>query len=176
MGKTTQTPADEVKTGQETPNNDDSQAKDSTSPEGTGEQPEGLDEWKAHARQWESRSKANKTALDEAEAKIATLTNERDEAVQAKATLETERDDLRTKVSDFEARDALAELVKTVSADTGVPADVLRGETEEELRSHAQTLKSAFPSAPVVPGQADTPSEPPSDAMRELARGVFGRK
>lgn len=175
MGKTTQTPADEVTTGQETPTNDDSQAN-STNPEGTGEQPEGLDEWKAHARQWESRSKANKTALDEAEAQIATLTAERDEVDQAKTTLETETTDLRTKIADFEARDALAELVKTVSADTGVPADALRGETEDELRSHAQTLKSAFPSAPVVPGQADTPSEPPSDAMRELARGVFGRK
>ena len=90
--------------------------------------------------------------------------------------METEATDLRTKVETFESRDALAALVKSVSDDTGVPADVLRGETEDELRAHAETLKSAFPSAPVVPGQADTPSEPPSDAMREFARGVFGRK
>ena len=172
----TQKPADSTNEQEPTPGDDSTPNDGSTTPEGTGSAPEGLDEWRAHARKWEDRSKSNKAALDEAQETIASLTAERDDAIQAKTALETEATDLRTKVEEFESRDALAALVKSVSDDTGVPADVLRGETEDELRAHADTLKSAFPSAPVVPGQADTPSEPPSDAMREFARGVFGRK
>lgn len=72
---------------------------------------------------------------------------------------ERERDELA-------ARQALAAHVKEVATATGVPADLLRGGSKEELEAHAETLKSHISSegtkktasiGPYVPPEGTNP-------------------
>ena len=117
-------------------------------------------DWKAEARKWEQRSKENKSALDELTEHHATATGQVAE--------------LTTKVSTFESERARAELVAKVAGDAGVPAAALRGSTEEELTAHAATLKELLkPSAPIVSGQAKSPSESSNDPLREFTKQLF---
>lgn len=44
-----------------------------------------------------------------------------------------------------------AEWAAKASAETGVPAAILRGDTEEELLAHAQAIKAAVPAYPTIP-------------------------
>lgn len=66
--------------------------------------------------------------------------------------------------------------VKAASKKTGVPAELLRGATEEEIEAHAESLKSYVgkKAAPVVylgnPSSEEKPSE-----KAEFARQLFGR-
>lgn len=117
-------------------------------------------DWKAEARKWEERSKANKAALDE-------LTPKFEAAEAEKATL-------AEKVREFETKAERSKTVAEVAKDAGVPADALRGDTREELEAHAEVLKALIkPSGPVVPGQAKSPSKIEADPMRSLARSLF---
>lgn len=56
------------------------------------------------------------------------------------------------KLAEYEQKEHVRELAAKVAEETGVPADVLRGATEEELRAHAESLKAYIgkPSAPYV--------------------------
>ncbi|VXB22771.1 hypothetical protein [Citricoccus sp. K5] len=117
-------------------------------------------DWKAEARKWEERSKANKTALDELTPKY--------EAAEA------ERSTLAERVKEFETKAERSKTVTEVAKDAGVPADALRGNTREELEAHAEVLKALIkPSGPVVPGQEKSPSKIEADPMRSLARSLF---
>lgn len=117
-------------------------------------------DWKAEARKWEERSKTNKTALDELTSKY--------EAAEA------EKSTLAEKVKEFETKAERSKTVSEVAKAAGVPADALRGNTREELESHAEVLKALIkPSGPVVPGQAKSPSKIEADPMRSLARSLF---
>lgn len=110
-------------------------------------------DWKAEARKWEQRAKANKADLDSA-------TAERDTAKGRVTELESTNSDLANKVSTFESKEAHAALVAKVAKETGVDGSVLRGSTEAELRDHAALVKSLVggaPVAPVVPKQGSTP-------------------
>lgn len=91
-------------------------------------------DWKAEARKWEDRAKANKTAAD----KLTEIENA--------AKTETERlaDQLaaaQTRVTEFEQRDQLATWKADVEEATGVPAAALAGASLAELQAHAETLK-----------------------------------
>ena len=59
---------------------------------------------------------------------------------------------LTEQLEEIKSREHLRELVKKVSDETGVPAELLRGSTEEELVAHAESLNAyiARPSAPYV--------------------------
>lgn len=84
-------------------------------------EPHGTD-WKAEARKWEERAKANRNAatrLDEVERA----------ANEAKAELER-----------MKAEKERADLLAKVSKEKGVPAELLHGDTEEELTSCADAL------------------------------------
>ena len=119
-------------------------------------------DWTAEARKWETRSKANKTALDELTGKYESVT--------------AERDTLAQKVAEFEAKEQRATLAAEISEATGVPAAALRGDTREELEAHAVQLKSLLPTtAPAIPGAAQKPSSPaPVDPARDTVRKLFG--
>ena len=125
-------------------------------------------DWTAEARKWETRSKANKTALDELTGKYESVTAERD-------TLSQERDALAQKVAEFEAKEQRATLAAEISEATGVPAAALRGDTREELEAHADQLKSLISRQPAsVPGATTKPTSAPADPARDTVRKLFG--
>lgn len=56
-----------------------------------------------------------------------------------------------------------------VAQETGVPAELLRGETKEEMEAHASVLKAYVnTSAPVVRGDGRTPTTPAAATPREM--------
>lgn len=131
---------------------------------------QGID-WKAEARKWEDRSKENRAAVE-------SLTTERDKLAAELDELRTAKDELAAKVQGFEESKRVAELAASVAADSGVPVALLRGETEEELRAHADQLKdviSASSPAPVVAGQAKSPEKVLDDPEREFVRNLFSK-
>lgn len=82
-----------------------------------------------------------------------------DRANKQRKELESEKKGLTEQIANLSAelevykqKELLRELAEKVSEETGVPANVLRGTSEEELRSHAESLKSLIvtPSAPYV--------------------------
>lgn len=101
--------------------------------------------------------KAKADRLDETEAKLAEATG---------------------KLSAFEKAKELEGWKKQVSEETGVPASVLRGETLEDLQTHAKELAEAYPkprSMPVVPGAGNEPAAGGSSEMQEFTRSIFGK-
>src|SRR5699024_1287175 len=89
--------------------------------------------------------------------------------------LESENQSLAEKVAEFEAQAGRSRLVAEVSETTGVPADVLRGETKEELESHADVLRSLISTGPVVRGQEKRPDAVSADPLQEFARNLFAQ-
>lgn len=59
-----------------------------------------------------------------------------------KAIEETAR--LESELEAIKKRDQIAEWKREISKETGVPEDVLRGDTEEDIQAHADSLKSHF--------------------------------
>ena len=126
---------------------------------------EGTD-WKAEARKWESRAKENRAAADEAS-----------QAAEQAEKLRAENEDLLAKVSEFQAREERAGWAREVATDAGVPADLIRGETREEMEEHAKSLKayaSSLSRGPVVGAQGKTGSVKVTDPKREAVQGLFG--
>lgn len=84
------------------------------------------------------KDKARK--FDEAEAEklpqLDRVTQERDAAVKR-------AEEAEAKLQAYEAAEQLRELVKSVADKEQVPADLLRGSDEAELKAHAQALKAA---------------------------------
>lgn len=129
--------------------------------------------WKAHAREQEKRAKANKAAADELE-----QLKESEKSALEKAQDEAKR-----------AQDALAALKKSteadklkakVASDTGVPAEFIVGDDEEQMREYAKKLAEHFKpaTAPKVAGAGKVMREKGSadidEAKRQLARQMFG--
>lgn len=59
-----------------------------------------------------------------------------------KAKEETAR--LESELEAIRKRDQIASWKNEISKETGVPVDVLRGDTEEDIQAHAESLKSHF--------------------------------
>lgn len=62
-----------------------------------------------------------------------------------------------------------------VAQDSGVPAGLLRGSTEEEIREHAKALQLFTKTGPVVPTGHMKP-ESSSDDVRSTVRKLFGHE
>lgn len=91
---------------------------------------EGFDEMKAKAEEYDRLEEANKSELQKASEKIASL----------EAELNSKR-----------KADEVRELRDKVSKETGIPANLLTGETEEECMEQAKGIKAfANPSYPSV--------------------------
>lgn len=109
-------------------------------------------DWKAKAREWEQRAKANKTAADELAALKEAQKSDAEKAAEHLAKLEAQ-------VKEFETREQVAGWKAEVSKATGIPAVALAGSTLEEIQAHAETLKSLIPAparGPVVPTEGTT--------------------
>lgn len=92
-------------------------------------------DWKAEARKWEERAKANRSAAE----KLAEI----EEASKTEAQRMAERlAKAEERVAAFERSEQVNGWRDEVAKATGVPANVLKGSTKEEIEEHANTLKS----------------------------------
>lgn len=136
----------------------------------TPPEPQDVTDWKAEARKWEARAKENKSASEELkklkEAQMSELEKAQAEAQQAKADAQRLKDE-----KDRET------WVKEAAKASGVPAEILRGTTKDEIEAHAESLKSYFakPTAPTIDLGKPTGNEPSSE-KEEFARKLFGRE
>jgi len=88
--------------------------------------------------------------------------------------------DAEARLAQIDAQAALEKIRNDVAQEAGVPADLLRGSTKDELTAHAAALAEALqarPSVPVIPTQGATPSVSDADsARRAFAQELFGSK
>ena len=100
--------------------------------------------WKAHARQWERRAKADRKQVESLMAAIS----------DKDATIEG----LRTQVAEGQRAAERAEKIAAAASEYGVPADLIRGDTDEEIAEYAKRLAEwrGETAAPVVPKLSDS--------------------
>lgn len=108
---------------------------------GEAEAPE---DWKAHARQWERRAKADRKQVES----LTDLIKASDTTIE----------DLRTQVADLQRAAERAEKIAAAASEYGVPADLIRGDTDEEIAEYAKRLSEwrGETAAPVVPKLSDS--------------------
>lgn len=101
-------------------------------------------DWKRECRKWERLAKENKAKADRLNAIEK----------QGKTELQRAQEEARSANEELErmrADRAHADLVASVSASTGVPAQLLHGDTEEELAASAAAVSAYVESkAPVL--------------------------
>lgn len=118
-----------------------------------------------------------KTKLDDATARAAKAEADLAAIAQERDTLKATNADLQGKVDGFESDKQLTALRAQVAKDKGVPVDVLRGATKEELEAHADEIKPLIKArGPVLPNVGDTPDKTATgeEAEREAVRQLFG--
>lgn len=94
-------------------------------------EPQGTD-WKAEAKKWEKRSKANETKArkwDAAQKDAPTIESMAQQIEELKADAEKAR-----KQAEYQT------LLSNVSQATGIPAQLIKGTTEEEMTQSAQAI------------------------------------
>ncbi len=126
-------------------------ADDPTKQDQNDDTDEGAVDWKAkyeemrtHARDWESKAKANKDAAQELEKLKAANLSEQEKAIARAEKAEAELQQLR-------AQSERAQMAQRVAAKTKLPLEVvqaLNGEDEDALTSQANSLKKLFPNYP----------------------------
>lgn len=103
-----------------------------------------VEDWKAHARTWERRAKADHRQLEELTAAI----NGKDTTIE----------ELRSQVAALEAQAHRTQLIAAAASEYGVPADLIHGDTEDEIKENAQRLADwrGTTATPAVPALADS--------------------
>ena len=138
-------------------------------------------DWKAESRKWEARAKENSDASAKLAAMDEAAKSDLQKAQDAKTAAEAERDALRQEKQ-------VAQWVAEIAKASGVPAEALRGSTQDELQAHADQLKTliAPPDAPgtpkgaigpYVPMEGTTPSTPvqsPGDIFASFLKAQQG--
>lgn len=122
-----------------------------------------------NSRDWEKKAKANKAAADELEKLKESQMSETEKA--AKRTQE-----LEAQVAAYKAKEQQADWKAQVSAETGVPADVIEGDSLEAMQSHAKRIHELLnpkPKAPAVHGADRQPSgKGPNESMVNYLRNL----
>ena len=141
-------------------------------PNGNGEEIDWEAKYKealGHSRDWEKKAKANKAAADELEKLKESQMSETEKA--AKRTQE-----LEAQVAAYTAKEQQADWKAQVSAETGVPADVIEGDSLEAMQSHAKRIHELLnpkPKAPAVHGADRQPSgKGPNESMVNYLRNL----
>lgn len=156
VGTTAQGPADEktVEAAQAAADAETTQATDSqetdakpeaeTPAETPAADAEAPEDWKAHARQWERRAKADRKQVES----LTDAINGKDVTIE----------DLRNQVADLQRAAERAEKIAAAASEYGVPADLIRGDTDEEIAEYAKRLAEwrGEAAAPVVPKLSDS--------------------
>jgi ATP-dependent Clp protease ATP-binding subunit ClpA len=132
------------------------------------DQPPVVDEtdWKAKARQWETRAKENAGAARRLAELEEASKSDLQKAIDRAETAER-------RIAEVELSAARAEIAAT----SGVPLEALRGSNREELEAHAETLKAlltAQPRGPVVSNPGGIPANAGGGDERAFARALFG--
>lgn len=104
------------------------------------------DDWKGHARTWETRAGESQAKVKEYEDAANQDKSETEKLADRLAALEKEN-------STYKARDERAGWIKEISEangfeDRGISPDLLRGSTRDDLEDHAKALLQAFPEKP----------------------------
>lgn len=146
MGETAEAPADVVETTPPETNTPDEQPKKPT---------ETVEFWKSKAREQEKRAKENADAATKLAAIEESQKSEQQKLVERAETAEKERDQERT----LRQVDGWRAQVAKDPKYAGITADVLRGNTLEEIEAHAASLKSLLPE-PRTPGYVPTEGRP----------------
>lgn len=116
----------------------DVKAPEPASEEPKPREPQGTD-WKAEARKWEERAKDNKAKAD--------MWDERGGDVEGlRAQLEDARREADAAKADAERQRTAAKL----SRETGVPADLIAGADESEMRKSAEAIAAFAASVPAA--------------------------
>lgn len=99
------------------------------------------------------------------------------DALAAKiGTLESDLATATAKVESYEREAAHAALVREVAKETGVPADLLRGSTREEMTAHGKALAeylTARSATPVIPTLGAAP-EAKQSTEQAFVKMLFG--
>lgn len=114
---------------------------------------------------------------DDLKAQVATLTEATKTHDDALAAAVKRAEDAEGKVAARDEADAFAKVRTEVATAAGLPADVLRGTTKEELEAHAAALKPLItaPKGPVIPNQGDTPDKTAvASDERSAVKALFG--
>lgn len=117
--------------GQQAEPQEPSQQQQPQEPQGGQAEPQGTD-WKAEARKWEERAKANKAKADkwdEQEAQAPTV-----------ESLKQRLDEMEKESQRAKEEAAHTAALMQVSQETGVPASLIHGGTEQEMRESAQAV------------------------------------
>nr|DAX99265.1 MAG TPA: Major head protein [Caudoviricetes sp.] len=91
-------------------------------------------------------------------------------------TLETDLAAATAKVETYEREAAHTALIREVAKETGVPADLLRGATREEMTAHGKALAeflTARSATPVIPSLGAAP-EPNRSTEQAFVKMLFG--
>lgn len=83
------------------------------------------------------------------------------------------------RIAAYEHRDRVTAWKTAAAKASGVPVDALRGDTEEEITSHAEVLKGILSATPVVGGTGISGKAPESgtpNAALQAVRNLFGTK
>ncbi|NEG89159.1 DUF4355 domain-containing protein, partial [Bifidobacterium aerophilum] len=136
---------------------------------GTGDTGDGDDvDWKArfeaersHAREWEKRAKDNKAAADELQQLKESQMSEAQKAEARTAKLQKELDQLKAEKQASEWR-------AQVAGETGLPVDLIVGDSLESMQEHAKAIGEYVASKtgrqlPRVPDPGRQPNRAPSD-------------
>ncbi len=94
-------------------------------------EPQGTD-WKSEARKWEKRAKENAEKADK--------WDEREKDAPTLENLQKQVESLKAEAKAAKAEAEHRTLLANVSAATGVPTSLLKGDTEEELKASAEAI------------------------------------
>lgn len=142
-------------------------------------------DWKAkyealleNSRKWEARSKANAEKAKEYDAMAQSSADAKAAADEAISRAE----DAEAKLAELAAKHERSEIIAKVSAETGVPASLLHGGSEDEIEKNAREIAeyahSVKPSYPLDKGGAakqKAVSKESVDSIKDPVERVMAR-
>lgn len=134
-----------------------SEHESASEPSFTSEQ---IAELRSEAKSWRKKLRDAEAQVEALHAQVEELTGERDTAVQEAQTL-------RGKVE-------LDDLTRQVAAEHGLPVELLRGTTRDELEAHANQLEPVYAKAfgEHIPNVGERPKSNVSE-LAEFANELF---
>ena len=141
-----------------------------TAAEPTGTEPQGTD-WKAEARKWEERAKANKAKADQWDAQEQANKTELQKATELAEKYKKQLDGI-------EAERKRAESVRKAADEYGVDADMLArmgGDVEENAKWLKGRSDNGERRYPPTRDKGESGKDSQADSMRQAARMIFGR-
>ena len=113
-----------------------------------------------------------KARIDKQNAKHA---KETDALTQQLAAEQADKAELEEELATLKHDKELSEWKAQASKETGVPADILKGETLEEIQAHAAQIKEAMPMYPTLPNDTGA-ADPPTPTTKEEIYQIKNRE